>query len=462
MRNYLLVDFGSTYTKLTAVDIDQEIIIGTAKSMTTIESNVIDGYNQALVNLESITGQIEYDGIMACSSAAGGLKMAAIGLTEELTVKAAKEACLGAGAKVELVFSHHLSKRDIIQIKEKNIDIILLAGGTNGGNQENILYNANRLFEAKLGIPIVLAGNRDVVDEVDELFKDAKADLKVCDNVMPKVNELNVESAKKAIREVFIERIIEAKGIKKMEESTGKVIMPTPEAVLHACELLSKGTRKQPGYGEVILVDIGGATTDVHSIGKGLPKRGDVMFKGLEEPDAKRTVEGDLGMRYSILNLVEHASEEKVQSYMKNKEVNVLNEAKKRRENVDFIPKTDDDIDFDSAIAKSATDLSMSRHVGTIHSYFTPIGNMYYQTGKDLTEVEYVIGTGGVLVHADNDEAVAILKQAVYSREKPLELRPKKAKFLIDSNYILSAMGLLADPFPEETFRMLKKYIVEA
>jgi uncharacterized protein (TIGR01319 family) len=146
MKPYLLADFGSTFTKLTAVDLESADIIGTAKAITTVETNIIEGYRTALHRLEEVVGgRLSYEKILACSSAAGGLKMAAIGLVEELTTEAAKRVCLGAGAKVELVLSHHITKSEVQEILDKKIDIILLAGGANGGNRDCVVHNAMML-----------------------------------------------------------------------------------------------------------------------------------------------------------------------------------------------------------------------------------------------------------------------------------------------------------------------------
>ena len=151
MKPYLLVDFGSTYTKLTCVDLEGEYIIGTSKAPTTVETNVLEGYDRAFKYLINDHPKIKkISGISACSSAAGGLKMAAIGLVEELTVEAAKRACLGAGAIVKRVYSHHMTRKEARDLKEANIDIVLLAGGTNGGNQECIVHNAKKLKEVEI------------------------------------------------------------------------------------------------------------------------------------------------------------------------------------------------------------------------------------------------------------------------------------------------------------------------
>lgn len=462
MKPYLLVDFGSTYTKLTCVDLEKEYIIGTSKAPTTVQTNVLDGYDRALEWLLKDHPEItEISGISACSSAAGGLKMAAIGLVEELTVEAAKRACLGAGAIVKKVFSHHLTKREVRELKEADIDIILLAGGTDGGNKECIIHNAQRLRDFEIEVPIIVAGNKDAVDDIDDIFEGSNIEYYVVDNVMPQLKKLNVNDAKKRIRKIFIDKIIEAKGIKKAEEKIGEIIMPTPEAVLMAAELLSEGYEELPGYGELMIVDIGGATTDVHTIGEGFPKRTEVLLKGLQEPFAKRTVEGDLGMRYSANALLSLVSNYEFKKYFEEDddcEHDITTSLIRRATDVDFIPKTKDEESFDKAIAKICCDFSMSRHVGHVEVVHTPLGEMYYQTGKDLTDIKYVIGTGGVLInHPDSKK---ILKQVNKKSDKKLELRPKDPSILIDRSYILAAMGLLSQKYPKVALNLMKQYLL--
>ena len=462
MKPYLLVDFGSTYTKLTCVDLDNEYIIGTSKAPTTVATNVLDGYDQALEWLLKDHPEIkEISGISACSSAAGGLKMAAIGLVEELTVEAAKRTCLGAGAIVQVVFSHHMTKREVKKLEEADIDIILLAGGTDGGNQECIIHNANRLKNSSIDVPIIIAGNKDAADEIDDIFEDSDKEYYIVDNVMPQLKKLNVKEAKHVIRKIFIEKIIEAKGIKKAEEKIGEIIMPTPEAVLLASELLSNGFEDEEGYGELMIVDIGGATTDVHTIGEGFPKRTEVVLKGLQEPFAKRTVEGDLGMRYSANALLSLVSNYEFKKYFEEDDDcdhNIEKSLKRRASDVDFIPKTKAEEEFDKAIAKICCDVSMSRHVGHVEVVHTPLGEMFYQTGKDLTDLKYVIGTGGVLInHPDSKK---ILKQVNKKSDKKLELRPANPSILIDRSYILAAMGLLSQKYPKVALKLMKQYLL--
>ncbi|MDD4212780.1 MAG: methylaspartate mutase accessory protein GlmL [Bacilli bacterium] len=457
MKNYLLVDFGSTNTKLTAVDVANKVILGTAKAMTTVEEDIGIGFEKALQSLLSKTGPLSFHKKIACSSAAGGLKMAAIGLVEELTVEAAKRACFGAGAKVELVFSHFLTQHDIDEIIKHKIDIILLAGGTDGGNRESVLANATALGKAHITIPIIYAGNKSCQDDIHEIFDEYHLNGTIVENVMPKLNQLKIEEAQDVIRSLFLKNIIAAKGIKQIESVIDEVIFPTPHAVLKAATLLSKGTMHEAGWGDLVLLDIGGATTDVYSMATGAPSRGDVVLKGLDEPFAKRTVEGDLGMRYSAIGIAESLSQESRQCYLEDG-FDLMSEAHYRREHVDFIPNIEKDYQVDCLFAGLCADIAFSRHVGKIDSVYTPLGMMYYQFGKDLTHVNAVIGTGGVVIH--DDQPQEILGKVCESPDKPLELRPKNPEFMLDKCYILSAMGLLSIDEPLVALQLMKKNIV--
>lgn len=454
MGNILLVDFGSTYTKVTMVDVEKESILS-ASSYSTVETDIRIGYHEAIKKLEKKAGtSLSFTRVLACSSAAGGLKMAAIGLVPELTVEAAKRTCMGAGAKVELVFSHKLISTDIKKIVDKNIDIILLSGGTDGGHTESILHNARLLKAADLPIPIIYAGNRDLQDEIKEIFKEQEENIYICDNVMHKINVLSMDSAKQAIREVFLKKIIEAKGIKKIESEMNEVIFPTPEAVLKAATLLSKGTINEVGLGDIMVIDVGGATTDIYSMSHGTPKRPDIVLKGLSEPFSKRTVEGDFGMRYSAMGVIDSMSEKELDAYLK-EGTDLYDEAKRRSLNPEFLPQTEQDNYVDDIIAGQAIKQSMIRHVGTIEPYYTSMGMMYYQTGKNLQDIKLVIGTGGIIIHSKN--RWEILKNTVSTA--PFDLRPTNPAFSIDDQYILSAMGLLSTVNPDLALRIMKKNI---
>ena len=460
MDAYLLLDFGSTYTKLTAVDIEKEEILATAKDITTIETDIMVGFNNAYEKLmQKLEGkEINFVKKLACSSAAGGLKMIAIGLVPDLTAEAAKRAALGAGARVLNVYSYELTNKEVEEIKNSNLDIILLAGGTDGGNKDCIIHNAKMLAKHGVTLPIVVAGNKIANDEISEIFDNAGMFYRVTDNVMPKLNVLNVEPAREEIRQIFMKRIVEAKGMSNAETFISGILMPTPAAVLKAARVLAEGTDKEDGLGDLVVVDIGGATTDIHSIADGEPSKPGVTLRGLQEPFAKRTVEGDLGMRYSAISLWEAAGTKKVQKYLGEPSIDIEACCKYRAENIKMVPKTDEEIKFDEAMAKVATDLAMQRHVGYIESMYTPMGVIYSQIGKDLLDLKCLIGTGGVLIHSDNPGT--ILKAGTFNTEDPTYLKPQNPNCYIDKTYILSAMGLLAEDYPEKAIRIMKKYLI--
>ena len=460
MSKYLMIDFGSTFTKLTAVDTETEDIIATASHFTTVAEDITIGYHNALKKLyEKIGEEIKFDKIISCSSAAGGLKMAAIGLVKELTVEAAKRVCLGAGAKVDLVLSHHINKREVQQIIDMKIDIILLAGGTDGGNSECVLYNAKMLGEAGIKIPIIYAGNKSCIDEIEDIFKEYNLNGFICENVMPQINVLNIPSAREKIREIFLQNIIVAKGIKKIESEIDKVILPTPEAVLRACDLLSKGYLRESGLGELVAVDIGGATTDMYSMCTASAKRSDVVIKGLEEPYAKRTVEGDLGMRYSALGVLKSLTTEELLLINEDENIDLEKELTYRSIHVDEVFNSGKDEKVDLIIGGICVYKAMGRHVGKMEEVYTPMGLIYNQTGKDLTKIEYVLGTGGVLVNSK--DPAKILSKVKGTNKTYLELRPENPKYLLDADYIMASMGLLSEIDPLLALKIMKKHLKE-
>ena len=250
MKPVLLIDFGSTYTKVTAVDVENEKVLGTAQSFTTIETDVGDGLSRALSLLESKTGNLEFSETYACSSAAGGLRMVTSGLVPELTAEAARQASLGAGAKVLKVYSFQLTEDDIEEILTINPDIFLLVGGTDGGNTATILNNAKMVATCKADFPVVIAGNRSAARQCQRYLEGRETF--VCENVMPKFGVLNTEPARLKIREIFLNKIIQAKGLSKAAELLSGILMPTPSAVMKAMRLLAQGCEGEAGIGDLI------------------------------------------------------------------------------------------------------------------------------------------------------------------------------------------------------------------
>ena len=433
MKAVLLIDFGSTYTKLTAVDLDTEEILGTAAAYTTVQTDINDGLTEGLRRLEEKTGKLEYFQTFACSSAAGGLRMVTSGLVPELTGEAAKLASLGAGAKVVGIYAFQLTEDDLEDIRTAKPDIFLLVGGTDGGNTECIIHNAKMLASMDADFPIVVAGNRTAARECERIL--SGREVYVCPNVMPKFGVLRIEPTQKQIREIFLNRIIQAKGLSKAAELLSDIMMPTPAAVLQAMELLSQGCEGEPGIGELVAVDVGGATTDVYSVADGMPQHMNTVFKGLPEPFAKRTVEGDIGMRYSIQGIVDAATPERISALSGLSVKRVTELVEDLKQNTDKVPNGDPELEaLDYALASMAIEEAVRRHSGTIEETYTMMGLTYVQTGKDLTKVKQIVVTGGSLIHTKRTEEIA--KHAQFSPAQPTSLRPKDADVWVDRTYI--------------------------
>ncbi|MDP4109496.1 MAG: methylaspartate mutase accessory protein GlmL [Bacillota bacterium] len=456
MKPVLLIDFGSTYTKVTAVDIDGERLLGTASAYTTADADIINGLANALSVLENKTGKIEYAEKYACSSAAGGLRMAVCGLVPELTAEAARLASLGAGAKIIKIYSYQLTEDDIEEIRKAKPDIFLLAGGTDGGNTECIVHNAKALRSLPERFPVIIAGNRTAAAKCGKILNGWQ--VFICENVMPKFGVLNIEPAQNQIREIFLHRIIEAKGITKASKLISGIVMPTPSAVLKAVQLLAEGCGGEKGIGSLITVDVGGATTDVYSVADGAPGRINTVYKGLPEPYVKRTVEGDIGMRYSIHGIEDCFGIKRISQLSGLSENRTRELVKLLGEKTDMLPNGVPELEaLDFALASLATEAAVTRHAGTVKETYSMSGLVYVQSGKDLTEVRQIVLTGGSLIHTKRTNEIAV--HALYSPEQPASLRPKDASVWVDRSYILAAMGLLSEHYPKTALKIMKKEI---
>ena len=454
MRAVLLIDFGSTYTKLTAVDLDAEAILGTAQAYTTVQTDISHGLEEGLRLLEEKTGKLSFEKCYACSSAAGGLRMVTSGLVPELTGEAAKMASLGAGAKVVGVYAFQLTRDDVDEIRELKPDIFLLVGGTDGGNTECILHNARMLATLEPVFPVVIAGNRTAARQCQEIL--SAFETYVCPNVMPKFGVLKIEETQKQIREIFLNNIVQAKGLSKVAGLLSDIMMPTPAAVLQAMNLLAQGCEGVTGIGDLIAVDVGGATTDVYSLADGMPESPGTVFKGIPEPYAKRTVEGDIGMRYSIGGIVDAAGIRRICQLSGLSPQRVEELVQYLKDHTGLVPQDDAELEaLDFALASLAIEIAVERHAGTMEETYTMMGKTYVQTGKDLSRLKQVVVTGGSLIHTKRTAEIA--RHALYSPQQPMSLRPKEADIWVDRTYILAAMGLLSTYYPQTALRIMKK-----
>lgn len=444
---YLLVDVGSTYTKLHLVDTDKNVILAGASSYTTVETDVREGFNKAYEKLREIS-DVKYDKILGCSSASGGLKVIAIGFSKSLTTDAARLASLSSGARILNVYSYELKDEEVEEIKSSGADIIVLCGGTDHGNRDNIIYNAKKLAKGSVKTPVVVAGNIDTQEEIRDILTKANVPCDFTENVMPTTNTINYRPLRKTIGDLFIKTIAHAKGIDLLSQDF-EILLPTPVAVQKAMSVYAKYLDKV-----ILSVDIGGATTDIHSIGKTYYGEENVISPPIDEPYEKRTVEGDMGMRYSATALYESVGEEPFLKFG-------IKDAKEKTEfrfnHTNYIPDNEEDLFFDNVLCYIATHTSLMRHVGHIKKIKTPTRTIFEQYGKDLRPAEMFIGTGGSLINSNEPKKIL-------SAIKDLDenyLINREVKTYLDKEYILSSAGLISTVDEEASYRLLNKYLKE-
>ena len=388
---------------------------------------------------------------LASSSAAGGLRMVTVGLVRELTAEAARQAALGAGARLVGTFAYRLTASDVSRIEQLSPDVLLLAGGTDGGNSEVVLHNARRA-RPQAASPVRSCWRATGTRWIHAASGSPAGQLIVTENVMPEFNVLNIEPARGAIREVFIDRIVHAKGIDRAQAMFDAVLMPTPAAVMEGAQLLADGCAGAEGLGALLVVDPGGATTDVHSVAAGEPSRAGVIPQGLPEPRVKRTVEGDLGMRHNAAAIDEAAGTGVIAADSGLPATRVQQLVAQLGREVERVPGSADERALDRALARAAVRLAVKRHAGTVETVFTVSGPAIVQHGKDLSDVGVVIGTGGALVHSP--DPAAILGTALADPREPFSLRPRAPRLLLDREYILYACGLLGQVEPRQALAL--------
>ena len=444
----LVAEIGSTTTVVNAFNqLDScPIFIGQGQAPTSVlEGDVNIGLKASIDDLgKSLSvDTIEYNELIATSSAAGGLRMTVHGLVYDMTVKAAKEAALGAGANIKQITAGRLRKSDLKKIKEINPNIILIAGGVDYGERDTALYNSQLISELNLDIPIIYAGNIENHEEVKELFAGKSAELYLVDNVYPKIDELNVEPTRKVIQEVFEKHIIHAPGMERLRQMVNGPIMPTPGAVMEASKLLYNN------IGNLITIDVGGATTDVHSVTEDSDEVSRILLN--PEPKAKRTVEGDLGVYINMKNIVNSLDMERLSE---NLNIN-LDQLEELIQTHKPIPENDLEKEFVEQLGLYATITAVRRHSGQLKHLYGPSGKKTIAEGKDLTEVKYIIRTGGALTRLANSNE--ILKEIPLSN-KGTDLLPKAgAKILIDNYYIMASLGVMSKKYPEIALKLLNK-----
>ncbi|MDR1184314.1 MAG: glutamate mutase L, partial [Coriobacteriales bacterium] len=381
-----------------------------------------------------------------------------------LTTEAAKRAALGAGAKVIKAYGFELSPENITEIESMRCDIIMLAGGTDGGNKNVILNNAQALADSRIVCPILVCGNQVVKEEIEHILEKGNKRYYSAANVLPEIDRVEVEPAQRVIREIFIEHITKAKGLDKIREFVQKEIVPTPKASLDAAVLLAHGGKTESGIGSLLVVEVGGATINIHSIEQVKPVGTHTIVRGLPESEAKRTVEGDLGIRWNAHTICELVGEDTIARNLSSiypsidkSEVKPDELTRYLSENTSCTPQSEYEYNFDVALATSAVDVAVRRHAGTLKRELSVLGEIEVQYGKNLLDVENLIGVGGIFRYGREPER--ILRAATYSAQDSESLRPVKPKTFLDSAYILYAVGLLSPDHPDKALRIAKAHL---
>lgn len=426
----LCVDFGSTFTKAALVGLGSGLLIGTASHRTTVETDVMDGFDACRAEL-AVGPDVP---VLACSSAGGGLRLAVVGYEREVTAEAGSRVGLSAGARLVHVAAGPMGTAEVAALVAAHPDVVLLVGGTDGGNAEVLLHNAGRLARTRPRVPVVVAGNVAAQAEVVELLRDRGTTVYACANVLPEIGRLDPAPARAAIREVFVRHVIGGKHLSRRADFPAMVKAATPDAVLTGVELLADGT------GDVLVVDVGGATTDVYSVVTPHGEDATLRKEVVEVLWRSRTVEGDLGMRWNAVGVVDAAVTERLLDAGEEARLRVA--AQLRAADPAYLPGTSKEHAVDARLGALAVTVALRRHSRG--------------SAKDLREVALVVGSGGVLRHGTAALRKKVLAPATRDLAGGWRL-PEAARTVVDESYVLAAAGLLGAEHPETASRLLAR-----
>ena len=434
----LVAEIGSTTTVVNAFMIHQKPVafLGRGVHQTTVDTDVREGLKGAIEDLKKNlhTDELTYDELLASSSAAGGLKITVHGLVYDMTARAAKEAALNAGGNIHLITANRLEKEHIEKIKHIKPNMIIIAGGTDYGEKE-VAYQ-NLLDVVDLGIPIIYTGNIANHDRIKALHKD---NVSIVENVYPRIDDFNIMPLREAIYQTFEKHIIHARGMNHVFDMVSHGIIPTPGAVMETTLLLDEM------FEGVMTLDVGGATTDVHSICLPKPE----YQKYLEgEPKMKRTVEGDLGVFINRELVLATWKDDDIKRIF-GKDVK---DVKKIIHEEPYIPTTDEGLAVIDHLTERCVELALDRHVGDLRKVFTTNGYQVIPDGKDTTQVKAILLTGGALLHAKDPEKM--IRKYLTSRQ--MKLVPKSdIPIYLDQHYIFASLGVLSRIYPETTKELI-------
>jgi uncharacterized protein (TIGR01319 family) len=517
----LVVDFGSTYTKIGIFDTRDETF-DLSYVPTTVE-DIRNGLASGLGVLKACQKRGDWKPLaekmsqfaarLPCSSAKGGLKMVTVSLVKEESGFAAELAALTAGAKLVGSYEGKLTPEQARAIYENDQpEIILLAGGTDrGGDSETQIHNARLLAEfaryatySEYGVPVIYAGNQDIRGQVENIFHHHGLDFRVTPNVMPEVNEFRIEVVNEAIRELFQTVIIRGKGFDVVEEYMDAPFIPTPRAAFRGINLLANGYGSQEGLGNILALDIGGATTDFYSnVGDNPlylfpgddPKRKvkRTILKTPNVPLVYRRVEGKFGLSYNAINLKElprfqdKSMAREMSEYLSGRFPDKFGpgEDQFRRfirsyngfyqvdldsyltwisKNPHTTPRTQLENAGQSFLAKEIMAVATGKHAGSVketETYFLQHGVNFFN--QPVT----VLLIGGTIYHKCRDQKpgyqedlALIASGALYN---PAEMHRLRASgpVLLDARYLVSILGgLYGRVNPEQALRVMKRELL--
>ena len=448
--NVLVAEIGSTTTIVNAFDglgSTSPRFVAQGKAPTTVlDGDVRIGLKNAVDDLLSHTGEhtLTYDRMLASGSAAGGLRMTVHGLVRDMTVRAAEAAALGAGAIIVQTTAGKMNEFDLDDLDAARPNLTLLAGGTDYGERETAVYNMRAIAGSGRKTPVIYCGNVQNRTIVSRIAEENGIPLSIADNVYPRLDELNVESVRKVIHAMFEKHIVNAPGMEHIRDMVNGSILPTPGSVMLASQLL------YDEIGDLAVIDIGGATTDVHSVTDGSPDIVSMMTS--PEPKAKRTVEGDLGLYINAHNLVDRLGTDAL-----DKELDIDTDAVMKAYKP--IPETETQFRLTERLCLEAGLVALDRHAGKLRHLYTPQGRRTIAEGKDLTAIRWIVGTGGALTRLPHHES--ILRTIADCNKSRMQLLPSPgtARILFDNDYIMASVGVLSKEDPESALRLLKESI---
>jgi uncharacterized protein (TIGR01319 family) len=387
---------------------------------------------------------------LSTSSAGGGLQMLVAGVVRTLSTESAERAALGAGAIVMEAVSADDGREDherIERIRHIKPDIVLITGGIDGGSTTHVVEMAETLVAARprprfgdtLTLPVIYAGNKDAAESVAQILS-PMAKVLVVDNVRPTLDTENIGPAREAIHEFFLSHVMShSPGYGKLLSWTPVPVMPTPAAVGDMVNTFAK----QSGQ-SVLCVDIGGATTDVFSV---FPDQSGAQV-------SNRTVSANLGMSYSIANVLVEAGVQGIKRWLPFEiaESELRDRLRNKMIRPTSIPQTVEDLWVEQAVCREALRLSLEHHrslaVGVtsarrergIADVFKQVAERYQLV--DLLKLDIVIGSGGVLSHAPSRMQAALMMTEGFALEGITQLA-------VDSIFMLPHLGVFASVHPE-------------